>query len=154
MSSTRAPLVRYIALAVVAVVLIHAAATFHSPSYADRTSWQAVSTRIGLGSDGTPVSWLGRKGNDTTIDTHTSKVSPDKHATYRTEQSASQGATDKANGAFVILARNSDVWEIIESIRGMEGKLREVLAHSSARVDFHGRVQIGSTTSTTTLTYF
>lgn len=30
----------------------------------------------------------------------------------------------RANAAFVILARNSDVWEIVESIRGMEGKER------------------------------
>lgn len=27
----------------------------------------------------------------------------------------------RANAAFVILARNSDVWEILASIRGMEG---------------------------------
>jgi hypothetical protein len=31
-------------------------------------------------------------------------------------------ASSRANAAFVILARNSDVWEIVESIRAMEGE--------------------------------
>jgi hypothetical protein len=41
-------------------------------------------------------------------------------------------STRRANAAFVILARNSDLWEILFSIRGMEGaRLFDPLASAS-----------------------
>ncbi|KAK4051334.1 hypothetical protein OIV83_002818 [Microbotryomycetes sp. JL201] len=111
MSSARTRPVLYLIVVVVSVALLHGVATFHSPSYADRTSWSTVSARIGLGSDGSPLSWLGRTpGNKTSTSASSVPVA------------AHNVTGDRANAAFVILARNSDVWEIISSIRGVEDR--------------------------------
>ncbi|KAM0789293.1 hypothetical protein ACM66B_000133 [Microbotryomycetes sp. NB124-2] len=113
MSSARARPVLLVVVTVVALALFHGIATFQSRAYADKTSWRSVSTRVGLGSDGSPLSWLGRKttGNGT----HGSLE------TYRAQDSHNM-TSGKANAAFVVLARNSDVWEIVKSIRGIEDR--------------------------------
>lgn len=80
-------------------------------------------------------------------------------------------ASSRANAAFVVLARNSDVWAIVESIRGMEGKsssyrdptaleparrapsaLQPARANVSARLTRPSPSQTASTASITTPT--
>ncbi|ORY87381.1 hypothetical protein BCR35DRAFT_37271 [Leucosporidium creatinivorum] len=111
MGNLRMPPVKYIALAIGAFLGLHWIAALSSPSYAATASLSAVSGRL-LGSDGNPSSWLGSNRNG-----HV-QVVPQEDV----ELSSSASNSSRVNAAFVILARNSDVWSIVESIRGMEGE--------------------------------
>lgn len=107
----RVPPVKYIVLAIGAFLGLHWIASLSSTSYAATASLSALSGRL-LGSDGTPTSWLGGNRNGHAQVVHQEELDLLSSATN----------SSRANAAFVILARNSDVWSIVESIRGMEGE--------------------------------
>lgn len=68
---------------------------------------------------------MGRKGSsqDLTADIVDWRYEEEVNTTSVSSHTASEVVPRRANAAFVILARNSDVWEIVASIRGMEGML-------------------------------
>jgi hypothetical protein len=107
----RVPPLKYFALAIGAFVGLHWIAALSSPSYAATASLSALSGRL-LGSDGTPTSWLGANRNGQAPVVQQEEL----------DMSSSASNSSRVNAAFVILARNSDVWSIVESIRGMEGE--------------------------------
>lgn len=120
MSSFRLPPARYIAIALAAVVSTHFLVSFTSPTYSAHTSLSAVRDRFSSTS-GSSSTWLdGKLSNGRTN-------SPDGGIQAQIEafeQEAKSGnGTRRANAAFVILARNTELWEIIASIRGVEGEL-------------------------------
>jgi hypothetical protein len=68
--------------------------------------------RLGVGSDGETATWFGGKkaaGSSSIKDPNVAA------------EVGEEGRVRLVNATFVILARNTDVWEIIGSIRGMEG---------------------------------
>lgn len=111
LANLRVPPAKYIVLSVGCFVGLLWIAALSSPSSAATASLSALSGRL-LGSDGTPTSWLGgvKNGKD--------QVVPQEELGL----SSSVTNSSRVNAAFVILARNSDVWSIVESIRGMEGE--------------------------------
>lgn len=104
----RCPPPRYIVLGSLLLVTFHYLFSFSSDSYASRTSLANLKS-------------MGRKG--------TSQDLVAEVEDWRYEEDVANVTTTsvvvprRANAAFVILARNSDVWEIVASIRGMEGTL-------------------------------
>ncbi|KAK4057254.1 hypothetical protein OIO90_001751 [Microbotryomycetes sp. JL221] len=81
-----------------------------------------MSQRLGLGSDGSPWSVWSSHKNDTASG-HEAQGSNKTHKAASEAQAGRNVTLDpKANAAFVILARNSDVWDIIDSIRGVEDR--------------------------------
>ncbi|GAA6053243.1 hypothetical protein JCM3770_002674 [Rhodotorula araucariae] len=105
----RLPPLRFLAAGIVSlVVLIHLAAVSRSDTYARHASVEALKSRLGLGSDGMPLQESATAGGRGA-------------GTSNSLDGASVNST-RANAAFVILARNSDVWEILESVRGIEDR--------------------------------
>lgn len=103
----RCPPPRYIVLGSLLLVTFHYLFSFSSDSYASRTSLANLKS-------------MGRKG--------TSQDLVAEVEDWRYEEDVANVTTTsvvvprRANAAFVILARNSDVWEIVASIRGMEDR--------------------------------
>ncbi|SCZ90611.1 BZ3500_MvSof-1268-A1-R1_Chr9g10897 [Microbotryum saponariae] len=120
----RIPIVRYLLVGLLALVGLHWLALFMSPSYAASASLEAIAFKSGLGSDGSPSSW--HDSSTTNLDDLTSvggtglapfePLDPDPNAI---------NATNKARAAFVILARNSDLWKIVGSIRQTEDRFNK-----------------------------
>lgn len=112
--SSRLPSPRYILVALVTLVAFHYTFRSTSSTYAETTSFDAVRTRFA--GSGSQASWVKGKPATTTAP----HVAMD-----RMEIGGDNfNVTRKANAAFVILARNSDLWEILGSIRGMEGQFK------------------------------
>ncbi|GAA5922232.1 hypothetical protein JCM1841_000690 [Sporobolomyces salmonicolor] len=109
------PPLKYLVAAVVSLLLLVSfAANEHGVSPA------SVRSNLGLGSDGMPVSWASGAGRTTKEQAGAVQVTED----WAQSGSAANSST-KANAAFVILARNSDVWEILASIRQMEDRFNK-----------------------------
>lgn len=119
MSSFRLPPTRYIALALGAIISTHFLVSYTSPTYASNTSLSAVRDRFSTAS-GLSSTWIdGKLENGRSKASHSSAIEGQVEAFEKDEQGGN--GTRRANAAFVILARNSELWEIIASIRGMEG---------------------------------
>lgn len=104
------PYVRYGAVGLVVLLSLHLLLSVSSSTYSSGT--EAARAKLGLGHDGSEA--------QTWADGRVLK-SP---TTWRpTVEDDSPVNGTRANAAFVVLARNSDVWEILSSIRGMEGEL-------------------------------
>ncbi|BGP43134.1 hypothetical protein JCM10449v2_007158 [Rhodotorula kratochvilovae] len=109
----RLPPLKFLAAGIVSVVvLIHLAALSRSDTYARHASVDALRSRLGLGSDGMPLQQSAALAKATGGRGTGAQEWTDGGAVNST----------RANAAFVILARNSDVWEILESIRGIEDR--------------------------------
>ncbi|CEQ42300.1 SPOSA6832_04104 [Sporobolomyces salmonicolor] len=125
------PPLKYLVAAVVSLLLLVSfAANEHGVSPA------SVRSNLGLGSDGMPVSWASGAGRTTKEQAGAVQVTEDwaqrstwkrtAQRAYRTPCISQQAnSSTKANAAFVILARNSDVWEILASIRQMEDRFNK-----------------------------
>ncbi|GJN93736.1 hypothetical protein Rhopal_006793-T1 [Rhodotorula paludigena] len=109
----RLPPLKYLAAGIVSlVVLFHLAAVHKSDAYARHASVDALRSRLGLSSDGMPVASF-RQDDALAAPHRAGGADWDAHGA---------GNSTRANAAFVILARNSDVWEILGSIRGIEDR--------------------------------
>lgn len=113
-SLLRSPPVRYLGLAFLLLFTTHYLFQLSSTSYASSTSLSHLSSHVNsiwsLGNS----RQLGHEGLG-------GEASASSREDYLVEEGGN--GTRRANAAFVILARNTDVWEILESIRGMEGEL-------------------------------
>ncbi|TNY24040.1 putative mannosyltransferase [Rhodotorula diobovata] len=112
LAGSRVPPLRFLAplVAVVVLVAVHLVAVHQSDSYARHASVQSLKLTLGLGSDGMiPLAH------------DAAPSSPTRHS-WDTDTDTSLNSSSRANAAFVILARNSDVWEILDSIRGIEDR--------------------------------
>lgn len=131
-TSFRIPPVRYLLTALLAIIATHYIVSFSSPTYASTTSLAAVKSRIvpktwgktyTTYQNGRPYKPTSSKSNgggllDKFTGIHLDRVDNDGSSGSGSMTNASR----RANATFVILARNSDLWEILGSIRGMEGK--------------------------------
>ncbi|GAA5856961.1 hypothetical protein JCM9279_005034 [Rhodotorula babjevae] len=112
--SLRLPPLRYLAAGLAALfVVVHLAAVHNSDTYARHASVDSLRSKLGLGSDGmAPVDYpsaAAQSGAAAPVGSHDWAADAAVNST-------------RANAAFVILARNSDVWEILKSIRGIEDR--------------------------------
>ena len=107
---------RYALAALGAIVLLHLTASIASPTYADRTALVGGSLLGGAG--------IGSGAGSGTVWSHGSKQRGSSiFADPGNLAGVAANASALANATFVILARNSDLWEILSSIRAVEGKL-------------------------------
>lgn len=110
------PYTRYGAIFISVILTLHLLASFSSPSYSSTTA--AARARLGLGGDeiGASHYYKGHK--------RPAGWEPSNYAEGNDLSTLESGGGNgtRANAAFVVLARNSDVWEILSSIRGMEGE--------------------------------
>ncbi|SCV70130.1 BQ2448_1524 [Microbotryum intermedium] len=120
----RIPIVRYLVAGSLALVGLHWLALFMSPSYAATASLEAIAFKSGLGTDGSPSSWHDSSTSNVDDLTSLSGVEITPFESLDPELNAIN-ATNKARAAFVILARNSDLWQIVGSIRQIEGRLKD-----------------------------
>ncbi|GAA5940672.1 hypothetical protein JCM3775_004758 [Rhodotorula graminis] len=108
----RLPPLRYLAAGLAALfVVVHLAAVHNSDTYARHASVDSLKSKLGLGSDGMALvdHRPAATSTATAVGSHDRAPEGDLNST-------------RANAAFVILARNSDVWEILKSIRGIEDR--------------------------------
>ncbi|POY70300.1 hypothetical protein BMF94_6699 [Rhodotorula taiwanensis] len=115
-SEYRLPPIRAV-LVVVAVfaVLSHFSAVHHSESYSASVS--SVRDKLGLGSDGMPLGARVRLGQAAA-----GSMASHGASMWNDDRVAELNSSTRANATFFILARNSDVWDILKSIRGMEDR--------------------------------
>ncbi|ORY79797.1 nucleotide-diphospho-sugar transferase [Leucosporidium creatinivorum] len=109
------PYTRYGAIFFSVILTLHLLASFSSPSYSSTTA--AARAKLGLGGDEIGASHY-YKGHKRPAGWSPSSFTEGNELS--TPESSGNGT--KANAAFVVLARNSDVWEILSSIRGMEDR--------------------------------
>jgi hypothetical protein len=142
------PYTRYGAIFFSVILTLHLLASFSSPTYSSTTA--AARARLGLGGDEIGASHY-YKGQKTPAG-----WSPADYAAGNELSTLESGGGNgtRANAAFVVLARNSDVWEILSSIRGMEGALflgSCRLVSSLERMLTHHSLQTASIPAITTL---
>ncbi|GAA5993007.1 hypothetical protein JCM10908_000795 [Rhodotorula pacifica] len=113
------PLRAILALLAVFAVLSHFSAVHHSDSYSNRIS--SLRNKLGLGSDGMPLSARVRLGQ-AAADRNEVVGGLVGEALRDYDALSLLNSTSRANATFFILARNSDLWDIIKSIRGMEDR--------------------------------
>ncbi|GAA5972185.1 hypothetical protein JCM8115_007148 [Rhodotorula mucilaginosa] len=112
------PIRAVLALVGVFAVLSHFSAVHHSEAYSNRIS--SLRSYLGLGSDGMPLSARVRLGHAAA---GAGAVADDGGHSLAFESSLVNSTLDqRANATFFILARNSDLWDILKSIRGMEDR--------------------------------
>lgn len=114
----RVPSLRYLITLIALLTTVHYFLSYTSPTYASNTAY-FPSRRPQT--DGTRQERLGKETSGE--DWELSASSPDWSSDNESGRPINETVGGRrANAAYVILARNSDVWEIVESIRGMEGK--------------------------------
>lgn len=121
---SRLPPIRYMLTALAVIISTHYIVSYSSPTYASTTSLSSVKNHVAS-------SW-GKNSNPYLSETYRPRISPGAPAPHApvvkgeySDELLDQGSTNssrRANATFVILARNSDLWEILASIRGMEGE--------------------------------
>ncbi|KAJ8291864.1 Glycolipid 2-alpha-mannosyltransferase 2 [Rhodotorula toruloides] len=98
------------------VLLIHLVTLHTSDTYARHASIESLRSKLGLSSDGMPVVWRGGQA---------SRVGGGAAKTGGVQEWEGDGASTnatRANAAFVLLARNSDVWDVLTSVRAIEDR--------------------------------
>jgi hypothetical protein len=106
--SLRSPLVKGGLFVFLAITILYSLLSVSSPSGATIPSLDDIRAKLGVGN-----------GAGQVLDTKSGG-----------KWDAAGGAvndTRRANAAFVILAKNSDVWGVLESMRGIEGSSHPIL---------------------------
>ena len=124
MSSFRLPPARYVAIALGVIVSTHYLVSFTSPVYASHTSLSAVRDRFSYAT-GHSTTWIDGKLSNGGANSQTTTTHGNGRINSQIEGMEKElgNSTRRANAAFVILARNSELWDIVASIRGVEGTL-------------------------------
>ncbi|BGP03155.1 hypothetical protein JCM10021v2_006882 [Rhodotorula toruloides] len=98
------------------ILLIHLVTLHTSDTYARHASIESLRSKLGLSSDGMPVVWRGGEA---------SRIGGGAAKTGGVQEWEGDGASangTRANAAFVLLARNSDVWDVLTSVRAIEDR--------------------------------
>ena len=112
-SSLRLPPTRYLILGGLATFITVLILASHAPS-----SLRSLTSHLGADSSGLPTTWHKGEAKPAGWE-HTQQAD---WADAEDSGAKGNGTTGRrANAAFVVLARNSDLWELLGSIRGMEG---------------------------------
>lgn len=134
-TSIRLPSARYLVVALVVLVSTHYIVSYSSPTYASNTSLDSVKSQFSTSR------WAAAAVEKSAAlrPPSLTPVRPQSHEfdslRLDDESLIATGSKDRrANAAFVILARNSDIWEILASIRGMEGTLLVIRMGSVPRL--------------------
>ncbi|POY76736.1 hypothetical protein BMF94_0328 [Rhodotorula taiwanensis] len=112
------PYVRYGVSAVMALVFLHVVGQLASPAYSHHTSLDQAKVRLGLKKSPASETWVDGR-----------RVQPWESAPVRTPEdpdalakAASRIPHGRESATFVMLARNSDVWGALDSIRQVEDR--------------------------------
>jgi hypothetical protein len=120
----RLPSIRYIFLALGAIFLPHLIISLSSPAYVTHTSLGAVKSLLlapvwGTSNRMNPVRTERIESNH--IEDHDSGFNLIANDNAKLPL-ANLTSARRANAAFVILVRNSELWEMLSSLRAMEGQ--------------------------------
>lgn len=107
---------KIISIAIFLVVSFHYIFTFSSNTYAEKTSYASLKSTISNTYKNSQYS----NSNSNSLEELSGGKKEENHKVN--EHVVEVAKPRRANAAFVVLARNSDIWEILASIRAMEGK--------------------------------
>jgi hypothetical protein len=113
------PAVRGVGALSLFLLSIHFFLSFSSPTY--HGTVETARAKLGLGSATDADTWYQGRVRPSGW----TPAGPGMRVDVDAEQDSAGAVTNssrRANAAFVVLARNSDLWELLSSIRGMEGE--------------------------------